>query len=280
MELNILSLIVLVDTSTRSTGLGKRLQKLSDVDRKLICVVHHGLETLGALHLLGHHVDGVMRPLLNHYAVVHLHRMIRDELLLEQRSELLPHDRLGEPSLRDLLVSEEGVAELVVERHARRVSRVDEVSLRNVLRKSGLGVGHRVERLRVALRPREDGAQRTVHAVEHGDLRVGRILGVAVGLRRVEVPQVLATSGDPGVLRVDGEDRGLIVDPLHGQEFLLGEVFQKRDGVAEGRSLEAESAGTGDVGAVVFAAPLAVDAGRGGEVFGVEAGDLEGEFGQ
>lgn len=91
--------------------------------------------------------------------------------------------------------------------HARRVSRVDEVSLRNVLRKSGLGVGHRVERLRVALRPREDGAQRTVHAVEHGDLRVGRILGVAVGLRRVEVPQVLATSGDPGVLRVDGEDR-------------------------------------------------------------------------
>ena len=126
MELNILSFIVLVDTSTthhapspnapRSTGLGKRLQKLSDVDRKLICVVHHGLETLGALHLLGHHVDGVMRPLLNHYAVVHLHRMIRDELLLEQRSELLPHDRLGEPSLRDLLVSEEGVAELVVER--------------------------------------------------------------------------------------------------------------------------------------------------------------------
>lgn len=43
---------------------------------------------------------------------------------------------------------------------------------------------------------------------------------------------------------------GLIVDPLHGQEFLLGEVFQKRDRVAEGRSLEAESAGTGDVGAV------------------------------
>ena len=33
-------------------------------------------------------------------------------------------------------------------------------------------------------------------------------------------------------------------------------------------------------GVTVFAAPLAVDAGRGGEVFGVEAGDLEGEFGR
>ena len=43
---------------------------------------------------------------------------------------------------------------------------------------------------------------------------------------------------------------GLVVESLHGQEFLLGEMVQKRDGVSEGRSVEAESAGTGNVCAV------------------------------